>query len=135
MEIVLSHSSPVPLYSQLHQQIVAAIASGRLAPGTALHSVRTMALEFGINPATVKKAYDQLAAEGLVVTRPRAGTVVAERSAFTPEQANAVEKVVASAFTLGRAQGATHAQLEEIAHRALDAESNFGAAAVKETTC
>jgi DNA-binding transcriptional MocR family regulator len=55
------------------------IAGGALLPGTALPSVRVLARELGLSPATVSSALAGLRRRGLVVSRPRSGTVVAER--------------------------------------------------------
>ncbi|GAA4210298.1 MocR-like pyridoxine biosynthesis transcription factor PdxR [Actinocatenispora rupis] len=56
-----------------------AVRSGRLAPGTRLPASRTLAADLGIARGTVTEAYRQLAAEGYLVARQGAGTVVAPR--------------------------------------------------------
>jgi GntR family transcriptional regulator len=77
MQIEIDPLSEVPLYQQLRDRIVEGIASGSLAEGDVLASVRQLAAQFGINPATVAKGYDLLRAEGLVRTHRKAGSVVA----------------------------------------------------------
>jgi GntR family transcriptional regulator len=62
--------SGVPIYRQLIDQVHALIASGQLAPGDLLPSVRSVAQSASVNPMTVSKAYSRLEAEG-VVTRVR----------------------------------------------------------------
>ncbi|WOQ70794.1 aminotransferase class I/II-fold pyridoxal phosphate-dependent enzyme [Microbacterium limosum] len=57
----------------------------RLAPGEPLPPVRALADELGVNRNTVVAAYRQLAAAGLIVTRGRAGTRVADRSPVAQE--------------------------------------------------
>jgi GntR family transcriptional regulator/MocR family aminotransferase len=54
-----------------------AVRSGRLRPGERLPSSRTLAVELGLSRGTVCAAYDQLVAEGHLVPRRGAGTVVA----------------------------------------------------------
>jgi GntR family transcriptional regulator len=68
--------SPNPLYAQIAARLRVAIAAGELQPGAALPSVRHLAAQLRINPATVVQAYRELEAEGLVATRQGAGTFV-----------------------------------------------------------
>ena len=53
-------SSGVPIYRQLMDQVRALIASGRLAEGELLPSVRQVGQELQINKMTVSKAYSLL---------------------------------------------------------------------------
>lgn len=76
MELELDLNSPVPMYRQIRDQVVAAIASGRLEPGTKVLPVRKLALALAINPATVQHAYDMLREEGFLTTEGRSGSVV-----------------------------------------------------------
>jgi GntR family transcriptional regulator len=68
--------SPTPLYAQISTRLRMAIAAGELSPGDALPSVRQLASQLRINPATVVQAYRDLEGEGLVATRQGAGTFV-----------------------------------------------------------
>ena len=105
MFITLEPDSPVPIFEQLHDGILAAIASGDLRDGDRLDPVRKVAADFGINPATVKKAYDQLAEEGIIETRGRSGSVVRLGVGASPSAASELERELARALTRARAQG------------------------------
>ncbi|MDH6235298.1 aminotransferase class I/II-fold pyridoxal phosphate-dependent enzyme [Cryobacterium sp. CG_9.6] len=52
------------------------IATGRLAPADRLPTVRDLATELGVSPATISHAWKALAAAGLIVSRGRSGTFV-----------------------------------------------------------
>ena len=76
MHIILNHSSMVPIYEQLMEQIKSDIIQSELKEGEALPSVRTLAGELRISALTVKKAYDKLEEEGFVTTVHGKGTYV-----------------------------------------------------------
>ncbi|HEY6592562.1 MAG TPA: winged helix-turn-helix domain-containing protein, partial [Asanoa sp.] len=65
------------LGDQLTAALREAIAAGRLAPGTRLPSSRDLAVELTLSRGVVVGAYEQLIAEGRLVTRRGAGTTVA----------------------------------------------------------
>lgn len=77
MRIEIDPTAETPLYQQLHDRIVDAVARGELRAGDALLPVRQVAVRFGINVATVVKAYDALRQEGIVRTSRRSGSVIA----------------------------------------------------------
>ncbi|MDO7882537.1 PLP-dependent aminotransferase family protein [Salinibacterium soli] len=52
------------------------ITSGDLAPGDRLPTVRALAAELGVSPATVSHAWQTLAGAGLIVSRGRSGSTV-----------------------------------------------------------
>jgi GntR family transcriptional regulator/MocR family aminotransferase len=73
--------SGAPMRAQLEEQLREAIRSGRLAPGVALPSSRALAHQLGISRGVVVDAYGQLGAEGYLVARQGAPTLVAAASA------------------------------------------------------
>lgn len=74
----LNAASGTPIYRQLIDQTTQLIASGRLAPGDLLPSVRAVAAQLGVNPMTVSKAYSLLERDGVVVRRRGMGMVVSD---------------------------------------------------------
>lgn len=70
--------SATPLYAQIANRIKVAVASGELHSGSGLPSVRQLAGQLRINPATVVQAYRELEVEGFVEMRQGAGTFVRE---------------------------------------------------------
>lgn len=76
LSITIDASDRFPLYQQLAEQVRQRILSGRLSPGERLPSSRKLAQLLGISRTSTLNAYDQLIAEGLLVTRPAAGVFV-----------------------------------------------------------
>jgi len=79
----LDLSTGVPAYRQIIDQVHGAIASGRLAIGDQLPTVRQTAVDLTINPNTVVRAYRELEIRGVLATQQGTGTFIAERQ---PEQ-------------------------------------------------
>lgn len=76
MQLVIHAGSDMPIYRQIADQIVDAIVDGHLLEGDRLASHRELAEQLVIAPLTVKKAYDSLEAEGLVLSVRGRGTFV-----------------------------------------------------------
>ena len=99
--------SPTPLYEQIASRLRVAIASGELSTGAGLPSVRQLAAQLRINPATVVQAYRELESEGFVKTRHGAGTFVSDvepqkRTQERSEEARRlVREMIAAASRLG----------------------------------
>ncbi|HHY35990.1 MAG TPA: GntR family transcriptional regulator [Firmicutes bacterium] len=78
MRLHLSNKNPTPYYLQIFEQVRQLILTGELSPGEALPSIRQLAQELFTSVITVKRAYQELEAVGLITTRPGLGTFVAE---------------------------------------------------------
>jgi GntR family transcriptional regulator len=105
---VLDPSDPMPLYAQLARAIQGAVATGRLAVGDQLPTVRQMAVDLRINANTVAKVYAELERSGLLETRRGVGTFIKR----APDQ---------NGPFAGRS-----ARLEELARRFLDEAAVLG---------
>lgn len=68
--------SGVPAYRQIIDQILGGIASGALAPGDQLPTVRQLAVDLAINPNTVVRAYRELEIRGVLTTQQGIGTFI-----------------------------------------------------------
>ncbi|MEU2128750.1 GntR family transcriptional regulator [Streptomyces sp. NPDC018352] len=73
---MLDLDSEVPIYQQIRDRVVEAIAEGALAPGAGLPSTRQLAVDLAINFHTVNKAYDLLRREGIIRINRKSGAVV-----------------------------------------------------------
>lgn len=112
MILRIDQTSPDPVYLQIRDQIVGAIARGELLPADRLPSVRALASDLGVNLHTVNKAYAVLRDEGYLFMRGRSGATVADyRQVATPERkASNVERLASELHRLAlehRAQGGT----------------------------
>lgn len=76
MLLRLDFSGDMPIYQQIRNQVVTAIASGQLKPGEKLPTIRALAEECGINMMTASKAYQLLKSEGYITTGRRDGATV-----------------------------------------------------------
>ena len=65
-----------PIYAQLDRGLRAAIATGRLAAGDQLPTVRQLAVELSINANTVARVYAELERASILETRRGVGTFV-----------------------------------------------------------
>lgn len=74
-------SDPVPIWKQIEDGVRRLVAAGRLPAGTSVPSVRELARDLRVNPATVSKAYRRLTDDGVLVVHRGEGTFVAERTA------------------------------------------------------
>jgi GntR family transcriptional regulator/MocR family aminotransferase len=76
-----------PLHRRIYDSIKSAIREGRLKPGARLPSTRTLAADLDVSRNTVTLAYEQLIAEGYVLSRHRSMMAVAENG-HAPAQAS-----------------------------------------------
>ena len=77
LTVTINRESPDPVYEQVADQVRELIASGALAPGVSLPSVRGLARDLGVNLNTIARAYRLLESEGFLIIRSRAGVTVA----------------------------------------------------------
>jgi len=68
-----------PLCPQLCEQICVGIACGKYIEGERLPSVREMAIEAGVNPNTVQRAYETLETKGVLYSVRGSGWYITEK--------------------------------------------------------
>jgi GntR family transcriptional regulator len=97
----------VPIWKQIEDQVRRMVAQGALPPGVSVPSVRDLARELAVNPATVSKAYQGLCDGGVLEVRRGAGTFVSgspplrARGERAREMKEAATRYVAVAATIG----------------------------------
>jgi GntR family transcriptional regulator len=106
MNFRLDSSSGVPFYRQVIDQVLLAVADGRLKPGTQLPTVRQLAVDLSVNLNTVAKAYREMEIRGIVQTQQGTGTFVAARAgAKSRERRKALQDLVDRLIANGEALG------------------------------
>lgn len=78
-EFKLDLASGVPVYRQIIDQVLLAVATGALAGGVQLPTVRQVAVDLAINPNTVLRAYRELEIRGVIMTQQGIGTFVTSK--------------------------------------------------------
>jgi len=116
MRILISNSSPDPIYQQIVRQIKGQIISGELPEGSPLPSIRKLAHELQISVITTKRAYEELDREGLIDTVGGKGTFVAfQNQEFLREKRmKLVEGKLGEALGEARLLGMTHQEIREM---------------------
>lgn len=80
MRMIISNSSSVPIYEQIKNSIIDQIINDELKEDEAIPSIRNLAADIKISVMTIKKAYDELEAEGYIISRQGKGTFVAPKN-------------------------------------------------------
>lgn len=78
LNIFISTLSQTPIYEQIQEQLKELVLTGKIKSGEQLPSVRLMAKDLKVGIVTVKRAYEELENEGIVVNLQGRGCFVAE---------------------------------------------------------
>ena len=109
--------SPTPIYAQIAARVRIAVASGELATGDPLPSVRALAGTLRVNPATVVQAYRELEHDGVIELRHGAGAFVSGQAARSKKAADSVrtaQPIVAAAIQRLRERGLTDEEIRRL---------------------
>ena len=80
IEIKLDHDRGIPVYRQITEAVMRALAAGTLGRGEQLPTIHELAARLGINPNTVVRAYKDLERDGHIVSRRGRGTFTSPQS-------------------------------------------------------
>jgi GntR family transcriptional regulator len=111
----LDTASGVPFYRQVIDQVLLAVADGRLKPGVQLPTVRQLAVDLSVNLNTIARAYREMEIRGIVETQQGTGTFVAYRKPEkkTAERRKALDRLVDQFLSHATAQGFTSDEFAE----------------------
>ena len=130
MKIKLDYHSSEPLYWQAVLEIKRLVVTKRLKPGDKLPSVRILAEQLQLNATTVRRIFDQLAKDGVVVQRHGSGVFITD--AELPLSLEHIQKLMnrqavvylVEGLRLGLDFGALNKILEEQYRQLMQEESN-----------
>lgn len=125
--LILSQADGRPMYAQIVEQIKLRIAVGDWAPGYRLPSIREMAAATRVSVITVKRAYQELEAEGLIITRQGMGSFVAEVDDLGRRmKEEEIDALLADAVEIAQALGMSAEDLAGRLFELLDAPDRKG---------
>lgn len=115
MRIIINHSSMIPIYEQIVDQIKKQINGHILQENDPLPSVRLLSKELRISALTVKKAYDTLEEEVLTKTIHGKGTfVLAVNKDLLEEAKKEIEEYLEKALQKAKQSGVSHKEVKEL---------------------
>ena len=110
------------MYQQIVDQITTRVMAGDWLSGQALPSIRELAATSRVSVITVKRAYEELEAAGIIATRHGKGSVVAERPGLARGLLEAgLRQHLADAVTSAARLGLDRAALQQQLDAAIDA--------------
>lgn len=117
MLLVLDFASETPIYQQIRDSFVLAIADGMLKNGERLPTVRALAQEAGVNVMTVNKAYQLLKQEGYIVTDRRNGATVQCEGRLNEASWQEMQRTIRLLVAEARLGGVTRQELSQEVER------------------
>jgi GntR family transcriptional regulator len=117
----LSTGGAAPLYEQIVDAIRREIASGRLPAGTPMPSFRALAAQLAVSLITVKRAYEELERDGIILRHQGLGTFVAPGGSHRSrsERRSVAVEALRTAVRAGREAGLEDRELVEMLEREL----------------
>jgi len=126
LSVQLSQASGVPFYRQVVDQVADLLRRGALPPGAQLPSVRELAVQLRVSLITTRRAYADLEAAGLIVSKHGQGTFVAE-GAPTASRRQSIEEArqqLATAVHRARLLGLRGTALRQFIDKLLEQEDD-----------
>jgi len=119
--LTLSQTDGRPMYLQIMEQVRHKVAIGDWPPGTEMPSIRQLAADLSISVITVKRAYQELEQEGVILTQPGRGSVVAQPQSLPAAQwEEQLAQTLQQAVQLGKRLGLDSAELADRLRQAAD---------------
>ena len=107
-DVELDYDRGIPVYRQIYESVVRALASGRLDPAERLPTIHGLAAQLGINPNTVVRAYKDLERDGHVVSRRGRGTFTSSEPAGVDTPKRVQETILRGIYDRAMVEAARH---------------------------
>ncbi len=104
-EFILSQTDGRPMYLQIMEQIKLRISVGDWPEGFKLPSIRELAVDTRVSVITVKRAYQELEHEDVIVTQHGKGSFVASAAEDAPMRDKEIDQYLMRAFELAAVSG------------------------------
>jgi GntR family transcriptional regulator len=107
LKVTLDYDRRIPIYRQIYETVLAALASGSLARSEQLPTIHKLAGQLGVNPNTVARAYKDLERDGHLIAKRGRGTFPANTTPKPPKK-HERESILAAIFQRALADSARH---------------------------
>lgn len=104
MNFFLDYHSRMPIYEQIKDQIISFVGQGLLKSDDQLPSLRQLSAELSVNINTIKRAFSELEAQGIVYSVAGKGIFISEsaqKNAIVKKALADVSIAVSKAKTMG----------------------------------
>ena len=113
LEFILSQTDGRPMYLQIMEQIKNLVTLGDWPQGFKLPSIREMAVATKVSVITVKRAYQELESEGVIVTQHGKGSFIAQNKNLTAQiKEQEMDEYLQQAIAIARSIGMSVEQLQ-----------------------
>ncbi len=122
--IIIDFNSRTPVYEQIKEQIISSVNSGELKPGDKLPSIRRLAEELELNVNTVKRAFQELEAEGVTSSHPGKGVFISEASINNELVWDATEKELERILNSAHSRGIPADRIKDLVDKIYKEENH-----------
>ena len=120
----IDYHSRQPIYEQLYDNVIRMVSLGILTPDEQLPPVRHLAMELGINPNTVSKAYKNLENDGIICSVVGKGSFIAENHDVIDGKKEELLKSVTENLTQAHRMGIAQTEIQAIIRRIYNGGGN-----------
>lgn len=116
MDIIISNSSPKPIYEQIYTQIKDSILRNEILEGEALPSMRVLAQSLRISVITTKRAYEDLERDGFIYSVVGQGSFVKKKNLaiIREESLKKIEEKIQEILILAQQGNISEQEIREI---------------------